>query len=245
MSEQLGYEEELKGMMLRYFYDDEEMADSTYASLPSQMKDQMAGVYQQAFAEKPWNEKYRCVTCGAMGSDDVCRTPECANEGFDEAYPKQELIDDYFPNRMMKKFLPGILINAYDGNGNVIGFMSGGFTTPDLLVQEKYGGNEEILRSIVEMCAISPDRLIFYNNEVCTLPAVQKRGIGGLLSSELLRGAVSKGADVICGRSINEPWLRVKERQLIAAGFDFVRFTPRGDTFEMDGLKRQFYLAKK
>ena len=117
----------------------------------------------------------------------------------------------------------------------------------DKLVAEKYSSQEpdRILNSITAYFSITPEVSVFYDNETCIRPALQAKGLGSELSQIRIDRAVSLGAVAICGRTINRPWLKVKERQLLALGFSFAALVPPGDTYQVDGNPRYFYLAQK
>lgn len=225
-----------------YFYKSRAKARRILGSLDKKTREEMASVYQKAFGDSPWFEKYRCPTCKSYQRNNSCSI--CGKINLPDAYPTKNLIQKDFPS-MLASFNPGIFILVKDASQKVLGFSQGGFTTPQNLVKKKYDNNKTILDSIIRRCEISSTANIFYDNETCILPKYQKFGIGGRLSEARITAAVEMGAEYICGRTINLPWLALKQQQLSAAGFTFTSFTPNGDRYKVDDVNRQFYFAKK
>jgi hypothetical protein len=240
MSEQLTPEEALSRPFLetRYYYSPED-AQKQYRALPERERYQMAEVYREAFGGAPWYERFKCGGCGGFSASVEC----CAGAEMGEAYPVEELVQESFP-RNMAEFTPGIVILAKDLMGKMYGFSTGGFTTVQSLVDSKYGGSQEILDAICER-GVTPDTSMFYNNETCVMPTTQQKGMGTRLNAKRTEAARYLKADIICGRSINVPWLGVIQRQLGQVGYDFDAFTPRGDTYAVEGAARQFYIARR
>lgn len=226
-----------------FLYQSRGEARRVYENVDLNSRLQMASVYKDAFGGPPWFERFVCPICGAYErSQGEC--PNCGKEPMNEAYPTDYLVKDYFP-QMVAKFTPGCFITATDQNGVLKGFSTGGYTTLESLVATKYDSNSQILRSIAERTKIRPGTGLFYDNETCIDPKYQKQKIGRKLSEERQRAAISLGADLICGRSINLPWINLKQRQLEELGYDFTFFRPDGDTYQVDDLYRYFYLARK
>lgn len=226
----------------RFLYDTPDRAREVYQGLDADVQMQMADIYRAAFGGYPWYEKFRCLSCGQYtASEDGC--PRCGSSDMCEAYPRDELMADYFP-QMVGEFTPGLLMLATAPQGELVGFSTGGFTTPADLVDIKYGGNRDILRSITTQGRLIAGDPMFYDNETCIWPDLQKRGVGKQLSQDRIKAAISMDAAYICGRSVNLKWLALKERQLTAAGYDFTCFTPDGDTYEVEGIARRFYIAR-
>lgn len=227
----------------QYIYESAEEARQIYGALPEGTKYQMADVYQQAFGGAPWFERFKCGDCGDFSQSEAC-CPGCNSANLSEAYPVEELVRDYFPETI-SEFTPGILITAASGNGDMLGFTTGGFATLDTLVKVKYRSNQDILDSIKERGNSDPAEMTFYDNETCICPNLQQQGIGRKLSQKRVEAARDLGASLICGRTINLSWLTLKREQLTLAGYDFRAFVPEGDTYQVDGIARQFYLARK
>ncbi len=217
-------------------------AESIYKLLPDSDKYQMADVYKEAFGGSPWYERFKCVGCKEFtATDDICSN--CEKTIFEEAYPTQQLVQEYFP-KMLSKFTPGVLLTAKTG-AETLGFCTGGFTTPKELIVKKYRGNTQILRSILLRSGLNPNDPMFYDNETCIRSDKQKKGVGGKLSQVRVDIATELGAGVICGRTINLPWLSLKENQLREGGYDFLSFVPEGDRYEVNGVGRYFFIARK
>lgn len=219
-------------------------AQEKYMELPKGLKDSMATNYREAFGGKPWYEKYKCQgteECGYL-KEPFC--PVCKNDNsITEAYPAEWLKETYF-KEMLTEFIPGILGLIQLGE-DVPGFTTGGFTFLDVLIQKKYSKNPDmILRSITQKFSIPPTSLVFYDNETCIRPAEQGFGLGPKLSEFRIDQAISLGADLVCGRTINFPWLSTKERQFKSKGFDFKYFVPTDDNYSVEGNPRYFYLAR-
>ncbi len=219
-------------------------AKERYLALPEGLKFDMAEIYRAAFGGKPWYEKYTCSgtkECGFL-KEPFC--PTCKNTGFiKEAYPVDWLIETYF-EEMVSAFIPGIL-GLIQLEEKTEGFTTGGFTPLNCLIDKKYGKkSERVSNSITKELAIPLDSLVFYDNETCIAPSKQGRGLGPKLSQYRIEEAIRLRAEVVCGRTINLPWLKTKEEQFKAKGFDFKYFVPDGDTYSVDGNPRYFYIAK-
>lgn len=225
-----------------FIYQDPESAKKMFELLLDTDKYQMATVYKEAFGGAPWFERFKCLNCEEFNSsNDIC--PNCNKQDFDEAYPIQNLVNEYFPE-MISEFTPGILLIVKTGE-QMLGFTTAGFVTLRDLIEKKYKGNAQILKSILFQSGLNPNSVMFYDNETCVRPEVQSKGVGSKLSQLRINLAKELGAKIICGRSINLPWLTLKEKQLRKAGYDFLSFVPDGDVYEVDGVKRQFYIANQ
>ncbi|MBA3724562.1 MAG: hypothetical protein H0W89_06805 [Candidatus Levybacteria bacterium] len=226
----------------KFTYTSCDEASDVFDSFSDTQKGQMATVYQNAFGGEPWYEKFACLSCGAYAAGSSC--PTCWKEDLPEAYPMDALVNETFPE-MLDRFTPGVLLIAYDTEENVSGFSTGGFISLEGLVDFKYKGDERTLFSLEKKGGIDRKADVFYDNETCIDPSRQKSGLGRLFSQERLQTAVSMDTETVCGRTINLPWLRLKERQLTASSYTVSSFTPEGDTYAMNGVQRRFYVAKK
>lgn len=218
-------------------------AKEKYLNIPEGLKLDMAEVYKLAFGGKPWYERYLCKgtdECGFL-KDAFC--PKCqSDKTVTEAYPTEWLVKEYF-EEMLSTFVPGILGILQLGE-ETPGFTTGGFSTLNTLISKKYGKRAEtVLASIARMADVKPETLVFYDNETCINPLNQGQGLGPKLSEYRISEAISLGAEVVCGRTINATWLKTKERQFREKGFDFIYFVPEGDTYEVNGNPRYFYIA--
>lgn len=220
-----------------YRYQSPTQANEVYTSLGVDRQLEMANIYRSAFAGPPWYESFRCYKCGSFQAFEGGCT-KCGSE-VGEAYPTQELIYDYFP-QMLSQYSPGVLILLAK-----VGFVTGGMVELWQLIDRKYGGKKEISESIMVQAGIGPRQRVFYDNEACVLPNAQNSGVGKKLSLARVEAAIESGADVVTGRTINQPWLALKRRQWEAKGFSFSAFVPRGDDYEVQGAKRYFFVAKK
>lgn len=225
-----------------YRYNSQEEANILFEQLADQIKMDMAFVYQEAFGGPPWFEKFACSSCDAFLPVDTC--PACGNASLPPAYPIEQLIGNDFI-QMFNSFTPGVLLLVQDTNEKVIGFSTGGITTLDDLITHKYKDDTSIANDIKTRYPQSNNEVIFYDNETCILPDYQKYGIGRKLSEARILEALAMNATAICGRTINIPWLGLKEKQLQSVGYNFNAFNPNGDTYEVDGVKRMFYFAQK
>lgn len=212
-------------------------------SLSLTVREQMAQVYKDAFGGYPWYEVYQCTGCGNYSpTDENCA--HCQGTEFSDAYHIEELMNKYFPE-MLQAYLPGVLILAKDGEDSIEGFSTGGGTTFGTLVEKKYKGDQRILASIRAQTGLTPETPVFYENETCISPESQQAGIGSSLNYQRLESAVAQGFKYICGRSVNKPWLGIKRSQMEALGYDFQMFVPEGDTYEVGGSPRYFFMGVK
>ena len=229
--------------LVSYTFNTPEEAALVWAGLTADEQLQMADVYQKAFGGDPWYEVGACQQCGNFTSSmSICQS--CSSTSISEAYPTEDLVGSYFPNDMLQAYLPGMFTMA-KVEGRVVGFSTGGFVTLGELIDRKYSGNQLILSSIMQETGVSEQDVLFYDNETCVDNSYQGLGIGKLLGEERRMLATELGADLICGRTVNLPWLSLKNRDLNAAGFDFLAFVPDGDNYQINGLLRNFYLAFK
>lgn len=224
-------------------YETESQAIRMLRKLSPEIQFQMAEAYRAAFAGDPWEEKYICPSCGRYLKNSFC--PKCQVSSSQEAYPINELLNDYFPE-MLSAFVPGMLGIAIESS-QVAGFTTGGFTVLENLIYNKYVSEnpKRILNSISSSANISPNELVFYDNETCILPSLQGQGLGKVLSLARIKAALKMRAEIICGRTINVPWLGLKERQLTQARYNFTYLVPDGESYQVDGMPRYFYLAIK
>jgi len=225
-----------------YSYENAEQAFEAYELLSSEQKLAMAKVYQEAFGGYPWYEVFKCSGCEEFArTDDACN--HCGGNSFSEAYPVDWLVNEYFPHMLMQ-YPPGVLITLEE-SGQMIGFTTGGAITLGQLIEDKYKGKSEILASIIGKTGVSPDEVVFYENETCISASLQQRGSGGKLNLARVRMASEMGFSLVCGRTINQPWLKLKERQLAQYDYNFHAFVPDGDTYEVDGEPRKFFMAAR
>lgn len=242
MKETIVKETANKGIGLRsYVYGNPTEALRAYSSFSGELKSQMAEVYKQAFGGTPWFEKFKCGDCGEFSGVKCC--PGCNGVNMGEAYPTGELINDTFP-KMLSTFTPGVLATASE-NGKVIGFVTGGEITLGDLVEVKYGGNAQILESIVRETGMSPTDVAFYNNEFCVLPERQNQGIGTMLGSTQIREVLESRPVFITGRTINPSILSMRRKELTEAGYDFSAFVPNGDKYKVNDNPRFFYTGMR
>lgn len=219
-------------------------AAEAYLSLPQSLKADMAEIYRAAFGGAPWYEKYKCEgtpECGFL-QEPFC--PVCKNDkAVSEAYPKDWLINTYF-GEMLTDFIPGIL-GILKQDERAVGFTTGGFCRLNELVFKKYGTKAQKIRdSITSRLALEAESVVFYDNETCILPEKQGQGLGPKLSEYRIGQSLALGAELICGRTINHTWLATKGEQFKRRGLEFNFFVPDGDTYEVNGNPRYFYLAR-
>ncbi len=244
MSEKFRYEQSRPSFsIMRKMFEDKLKAQKAYEGIPLVQKQGMAKVYQDAFGGYPWYERYQCSRCGAYQKDPG-NCPSCGDAVTREAYPRDELVKNYFP-KMLADYTPGTLILSQAFDGRVVGFSSGGMIPLEALVQKKYAGSPKILASICARAGFDGGEQVFYDNETCIAPEVQNKGVGRRLSAERIKSALELDAGRICGRTINMPWLKLKEEQLKAAGYSFDAFVPEGESYSVDDVMRTFYMAVK
>ncbi len=225
-----------------YSYETPEEALESYTSLSDEQRLGMAKVYQEAFGGYPWFESFRCNKCDEFTkTDGVCA--HCGGDSFSEAYPLDWLVSEYFPH-MMTQYTPGVLVVLEEGT-DVIGFTTGGATTLGELIEDKYKGKPDILDSIISQTGVSPESVVFYENETCVTSSLQQKGSGRKLNLARVSAAHEMGFPLVCGRTINQPWINLKQKQFTQFGYDFLSFNPEGDTYEVDGVRRQFFMATK
>ncbi|MDO8487878.1 MAG: hypothetical protein Q7S31_00995 [bacterium] len=204
---------------------------------------EMASVYQQAFAGYPWYEVVACKQCGEFAKEgDTCS--HCQGTVFAEAYPTEWLLKEYLP-QMVADYVPGVLILAKDETDSIQGFSCGGGIKLGELIEHKYKGKPDILESITTNSEVNPEKTVFYENETCISPTVQQKGMGSQLNFARVKQASELGFEHVCGRTINLPWLEVKKRHFAQFGYDCAAFYPEGDTYEVDGQRRFFFMATK
>ncbi len=234
---------EVEGQVIsRYDYGNGEQALEAYVSLTEKQRSEMAVVYQEAFGGYPWYEVFKCNGCEEFVRTDVACS-HCGGNSFSEAYPIEWLMNEYFPH-MVSQYVPGVLITLEHG-GRMIGFTTGGAIKLGQLIEDKYKGKPEILASIIGNTRVSPTDEVFYENETCISESSQQRGLGGKLNLARVRAASDMGSSLVCGRTINKPWIKLKQRQLAEHGYDFVSFIPDGDSYEVAGLRRHFFMASR
>lgn len=226
-----------------FIYTGKESAIQTWRGIPRPMKSAMAKVYQAAFGGEPWKEKWRCPNCGGYLQDKNCS--KCNLKTRFKAYTLRELIKTDLPS-MLVTFAPGMLALARVSD-QIAGFTTGGLVGLKTLISKKYASEDPqlIFDSIATRFNLTASDQVFYDNETCVRPELQGQKIGNQLSQTRIEAAVSLNANLICGRTINMPWLKLKEKQLTQAGYTFAYQVPEGDTYQVDGKPRYFYIAKK
>lgn len=235
--------ENLRTNLLTYQFDTKDEAAAIWSVISQIEKQQMATVYKKAFGGDPWYEVGVCQECGKFTSSiSICQS--CSSNSISEAYPTENLIDIYFPEQMLQVYVPGMLSIA-KSNSEVVGFTTGGLIELQRLIDKKYVGDLTILNSILDQTQLTPGSLVFYDNETCVNMDYQGKGIGKELGTQRMNTSIQMGAELICGRTVNQPWLGLKRRELTSSGFNFTSFVPEGDTYEINGLDRYFYLAYK
>lgn len=225
-------------------YEDPWEALQKYQLLPDAVKARMAKTYKDGFGGEPWKEVCECPNCGAFSPDTSCRTDGCGTKNLPEAYPIPRLREEDFP-RMLTSFSPGVLVIAQNDMSSAIGFCTGGMTTLDKLVEKKWKGDQQICDSIISESGVQPNQPFFYENEMVVSPKYQGYKIGSRLNEQRLDWITKRGIDVVVGRSINTNLLKMKQRQMPERGYAMKIFVPDGDNYQVDGAKRQCYVARR
>lgn len=234
----------LVGNGLRLFeYSSAAEAIGVFEALDEQAKLEMAEVYREAFGGPPWYEIFACKNCGNFTKEAIV-CGNCQATEFGEAYPIEWLIKEYFPH-MVARYAPGVLILARDERGAVNGFSCGGAIRLGDLVAEKFKDNPIILNSVAANTGVGIEEVVFYENETCISFKNQQKGIGGRLNFERVKTAAEMGFKYVCGRTINLPWLEVKKKNFEQLGYNCAAFYPEGDTYEVGGQRRYFFMATK
>lgn len=225
-------------------YENRYEALQKYAELGRSTKGEMARAYRNGFGGPPWKEVCECSSCGAFSPDTSCRTDGCGATNLPEAYPIPRLMEKDFPD-MLTSFVPGVVVIARNSVDGVIGFCAGGMTTVDTLIFKKWNSNQRIGDSIRANTGIEAGQPFFYENEMVVDPKFQSKGIGSRLNEQRLRWITDRGIDVVVGRSINTNLLKMKQRQMPGRGYAMKIFVPDGDNYQVDGAKRQCYVARR
>lgn len=226
-----------------FIYTSEKTAIQTWRGIPRPTKRAMAKVYQAAFGGEPWKEKWRCPNCGSYLPDNNCG--RCKLKTRFKAYTLKDLVKTDMLN-MLVTFAPGMLALARVSD-QIVGFTTGGLVNLETLINKKYTSENPklIFDSVATKFNLIASDQVFYDNETCVLPELQGQKIGKQLSLVRIEAATSLNANIICGRTINMPWLKLKEEQLTQAGYTFAYQVPEGDTYQVDGTPRYFYIAKR
>jgi len=225
-------------------YENRYEALQKYAELPTSTKKGMAKAYKDGFGGPPWKEVCECPNCGAYSPDTICRTEKCGAINLPEAYPIARLLEKDFPD-MLTSFVPGVVVIAQNIENGVVGFCAGGMTTIDTLLFKKWNSNQRIGDSIRTKTGIKTGQSFFYENEMVVNPKFQDKGIGSQLNKQRLNWIMSRGIDIVVGRSININLINMKNRQMPERGFSMKVFVPDGDTYAVDGARRQCYFAQR
>lgn len=235
---------QLKEEILAISYKNPKEAKEAYSNLPQDLKVGMAEIYRTAFGGDPWYEKYKCDGTPACGFLQEAFCPTCqSDKEVSEAYPKDWLVNTYF-EEMLTDFTPGVL-GIIKTDGKAVGLTTGGFSALGDLILKKYRSDGAmILNQIMKDLSLPYNAYVFYDNETCILPQRQKQGFGAKLSEYRMGAALGLGAELICGRTINEPWLATKGEQFLRRGLEFNFLEPDADGYEVNGNRRYFYLAR-
>ena len=221
---------------------DREDAALLYEDMSSQNKSEMAISYQEAFAGPPWYEAYVCNGCGSFSKDPgVCGN--CKEHQLTRAYPIKMLEESYF-REMLQVYTPGLLIIADNGDGGVVGFTTGGNIKLGELIEKKYNNNQIVKKSILKNTKMSPDTVVFYENETCIRTEWQQKKVGGRLNYERVKAAKEMGSQLICGRTVNRPWLGTKEKHFSEFGYKVLHLFQMG-IYQINGSNRLFFLAQQ
>lgn len=190
----------------------------------------MCDVYRDGFGGPPWNEVGKCFQCGAFLPTMSSPCNMCGSDKIGEAYPRDELANEYFP-RQLETYTPGLLGIARVQR-QVVGFAFMGFSELGNLVEQKYGADADgVLRSITSRTELRIGQRIGYFNEIVVAPEWQNRKVGSALSFAGTQALANElGAGTILGRSINLNLLGMVERQFPQLGLRFQAITPKEDS---------------
>jgi hypothetical protein len=237
----------------QYFYTTAEQGQQLLEQFEQAELEQMANIYQAAFAGEPWFEVGRCWQCDTFYQEQGGVCIKCQGQ-VTEAYPSEYLINEYFP-QTLAKYMPGLLICIYDDSQRMVGWTVGGFTTFEQLVADKYGNSPLILQSILQQAPqMSPTDRVFYDNETCIAPTDQGKGYGGVLGYARMLAAAGLGARYVFGRTVNRSWMNSKLQSLVALNQELAAtniqyvstvFIPEGDSYEVNGVQRFAYLFQR
>ncbi|MCX6713855.1 MAG: GNAT family N-acetyltransferase [Candidatus Vogelbacteria bacterium] len=150
----------------------------------SEVVQQLVEAYASVFGEEPWNEGYRCPSCGEafpLGSELVF-CPLCAKKGWSipvvKYWPTETILTDFY--REVGKPSARCLV-AKDGD-KVVGFAWG----YDLVVGEGIDGSLEAPGLAMTL----PAGVYYYGDEVAVLKEYRNRGIGTQLTESLFAGKI-------------------------------------------------------
>jgi hypothetical protein len=230
-------------------YDSDQEARSAWGSMSSDKRLSIARTYQAGFAGPPWFEVGKCQQCGRF-TDNTSTCANCSSEEVNEAYPTEELVEDFLPDNLAA-FAPGVFVDASTPTGEVLGFATGGEVALADLITKKYALEEpeEILTEYIRVVSeatgwqVARDSKVFYENEAVVNPKYQGYKLGGKLNQRRLQYFAGTDVPLLVGRTVNKPWLQVKRKQLGEMGFEVVELAPQADSYRADGQPRILFSA--
>jgi hypothetical protein len=173
----------------------------------------IALLYAEVFGGEPWNEVWRCSSCGGFfGLNLTQKMPSpCCSQPLVAAYPEKETIE-YINDELTKPFAQKRLFYA---EGQLVGF-AWGYQIPNTayLAKEKWSRSRQTQEKIINAIGqyIDVNSPLYYISEVGVSPLFRRNGIGLQLTRSLLEQGLSLVGPVIFRTNWASPMMLIADR---------------------------------
>lgn len=141
----------------------------------------IARVYANVFASPPWNEAYKCTTCG--NSFDAKRGNEqCCGSQVREYYPLAETSEDIRKSFALTRARVAL---ALADESSIVGFAWGWQDTLGTLNDERFRLPAEAFDRLVAQSGFDPNDDVFYFSEFGVRSELRGQGIGRTMLQKL------------------------------------------------------------
>ncbi|MEK7499890.1 MAG: hypothetical protein AAB649_04775 [Patescibacteria group bacterium] len=166
----------------------------------------IAVLYAQVFADEPWNERTRCVSCGTFSTEQgMCSA--CGNR-LVPAYPMKDMME-YFRSELGKN--NSVLAYAAEENDLPVAFAWGFPLSVEQFVDMKY--KTEYMRNVLRSLLIPVvGDSFFYFSECGVRPDQRKKGLASMLTNQMLNSAQSYGLPMIMRTNDRSPMVKIAQR---------------------------------
>jgi hypothetical protein len=195
----------------------------------------IALLYAEVFGGEPWNEVWRCSSCGKFfGPDLSLKTPSpCCGQPLSAAYPEEETIA-YVNGELAKPLAKKDLFYV---EGQLAGFAWGYEVSSTIsLAKEKWPQSKETQQRVIKGLGqyVNVNSSLFYISEVGVSPLFRKNGIGFQLTQNLLKEGLSLEKPVVFRTNWASPMMLIAEKLAMTQIMGFTIRTDGGQILKTD-----------